>query len=178
MMKKEKMNKLVIDQENKFYKTWIKDLGWKIFYNFAIPRITKSNHVGCKWQKGEEKTFDKEPDAELFYQQILKQLEIDYQNKKIAQYLIRKNHFTTLHTHCPKCNEEADILTWIMIMGTEIYPQAPIVCKHCKSEGMNDIDNEVGIYYFKEMAFEHEDKEKYFQQINYVIKLEDLKEIK
>ncbi len=163
----------IIDQENKFYKTWVEDLGWKVSYRFAIPRLTKTGHVGCRWQKAIEQSVSTENEAENIYQDLLNKLEDEYIDKKIAQYTISNYHITTLHTACPKCGREADILTFIMICGTELYPQSPIVCSHC-ANGKNIIDNEVGIYYFKEMRFEKENNEKEFSRLSYIIKREDL----
>jgi len=169
-------NNTIIDQDNKFYKTWTEDLGWKVSYRFAIPILTKKGYVGCKWQKSIEQMLKIEIEAEVLYQNKLDELEQKYTNKEVAQYTISKLHLTKLHTTCSKCGGEADILTFIMMVGTEMYPQAPIVCPYCANGDI--IDNEVGTYYFKEMKFERETEEREFSRLQYIIKKEDLIGIK
>ena len=164
-----------INQENKFYKTWVEDNGWQVGFSYAIPRLTKRGYVGCKWQKGVEYTYPNKDVARSYYEGNLSFLESRYQKKEIAQYHISIIHLTRLKTRCPKCGGDADILTFMICMGGGDAPSTSIVCEHCVAPGQHPMDNQVGVYFFKEPCFEDDPDEKSFSQMKYIITVEDLK---
>ncbi len=166
---------MVIDPENKFYKTWIEDKGWRVLYSFALPRITKKGNLGYRWQEDKKKLFATEKEAEYFYNITKKELEVRHLNKEIVVYRIYKHHITILKTICPKCGKDADILTFMMIIGTDMNPQCPIVCKNCANKDKYSIDNTVGVYYFKDNNefLKKSEYEKEFYEDRIIITKED-----
>jgi hypothetical protein len=165
-----------ITPDDRFYKTWIEDLGWVVDYAYAIPRITKKGYTGCKWKCGKKIKFNNKEDADLHYQEIKSQLEAEYALKQIALYRISKTHVTKTKTACPKCGKPADVFDFMLMMGTDIYPSCPIVCEHCAKNKDTWFDNTVGEYFYKDDSeFGKRDDEEYFYRDKYIITIDDLK---
>ena len=169
------MKKLIIDQSNKFYKTWTDDNGWCVDYTIAKPRITKKGRLGCRWQKPKSKNFaDDETAAEEFYIHQLAQLDAAYFHKEIAQFQIMKIHLTQVHAECPNCGQPADVVSFVMNCGGEEEPNCPIICKHCASNNTNPFYNSIGVYFFKDENFETDPLEHEFKRDKYIITVKDI----
>lgn len=164
-----------IRAEDKNWKCWVEDNGWQVSFSYSIPRLTKSGHIGCKWQKANERIEKSKDVAMEDYAVKCAYLEDMYCKKEIAQYHISLMHLTRLKTRCPVCGGDADILTFMLCMGGDDKPSTSINCEHCCAPGQNPIENQVGVYYFKEPCFEDDPEEKSFAQHKYIITVEDLK---
>jgi len=174
MVKRGKVS-MEIYAEDKNWKTWVEDLGWQVSFSYALPRLTSKGHVGCKWQTGNELKTPIRDQARFIYENSLEELEHRYQIKEIALYHISLMHLTRLKTRCPVCGGDADILTFMICFGGDERPSTSINCEHCCAPGQNPLYNQVGIYFFKDLAFEDNEGEQSFAQHKYIITVEDLK---
>jgi hypothetical protein len=164
-----------IHADDKQWKCWVEDLGWELTWSIAVPRVTKTGHVGCKWQKSLKETFSNKLQAVDFYYHQQLFLEEQYQRKEIALYNIYLMHITRLKTRCPVCGGDADITTFMICIGGDHEPSTSIICEHCVNPGQHPLENQVGIYYFKDEKFEDDPDEQSFGRRNYIITLEDLR---
>lgn len=139
------MNQITPDTR---YKTWVEDCGWVVYWSIAKPVIRKDK-VKRKWCKdSKEKVFKTEEEAINFYNIKKEELNVNWECKQIAGYILKRFHREILKTNCPICHKDAEILDFMMSVGGGLEPNCPIVCEHCKP----NFPLSVGEYILKDLA--------------------------
>lgn len=97
---------------------------------YAIPRKTKKGYLGMKHYNIEHKMKDKEKALRIF-ENWKEDFVLKFYKKEIIRLFISYSPIIRYYVTCPKCHQNAEILSSMVMMGTGIGEIHYIFCEHC-----------------------------------------------
>ena len=135
-------NSLIITQDNFNYLVRQELTEYSVTLCYAIPRKTSKDYLGMKHKHIKHRIKDKK-EALLLFENWKEDYVPKYYNKEIIRLFITYSPVIRYYVTCPKCQQNAEILNWMLMFGTDIEECHYIVCKHC-ANGMMPFENVVG----------------------------------
>jgi len=168
----------VIDESNFNYMVRKETPGYAVSVTYAIPRKTKKGYLGMKHHYIKKRIENKD-EALLQFENWKEDYVFKFHKKEIIALYITFMPITFYYVTCPNCGNDAEILSWMVMMGfsggEEGYGVHDIICKHCaKSQDTYDqLSNRVGECEVMLMRNKEEDKEITLKFNNAQVKWED-----
>ena len=136
----------IIDETNFNYLVRKEINEYSVSLCYAVPRKTKKGYLGMKHESESLNFKDKEKALRL-YANWKEDYVPKFHKQELLYVRINYSPITHYYTICPKCGQEAEILTWMVMMGTGMEECHHIICEHCAPNPKNRMDalhNRVG----------------------------------